>query len=249
MTTRNRNRNVHCQATGREAVVPRAAGPARGVKKPAACRLVTAGIASLVMLAATVMAAPVPPAASPFAPTIPNTAPAPTNAPPGMVWIPGGEFSMGCTVPNNGICSAATMNAVNDSQPVHRVYVDGFWMDKTDVTNDEFDKFVKATGYKTVAEIAPTKEEFPTAPPENLVAGSTVFTPTTNAVPLDDYFQWWRYVPGADWRHPTGPDSNLQAGGIIPSCRSPTPMRRLTRSGPANVCRRRRNGNLPRAAA
>ena len=74
----------------------------------------------------------------------------------------------------------ATMNSVKDSQPIHRVYVDGFWMDKTDVTNDEFDKFVQATGYKTIAEIAPTKEQFPTAPPENLVAGSTVFTPTRN---------------------------------------------------------------------
>ena len=128
--------------------------------------------------------ASVPP--SPFLPTIPNTAPAPTNAPPGMVWIPGGEFSMGCAVPNNGVCSVATMNAVNDSKPIHRVYVDGFWMDKNDVSNDEFEKFVKATGYKTIAEIAPTKEQFPDAPPENLVAGSTVFTPTTNAVPLDD---------------------------------------------------------------
>jgi formylglycine-generating enzyme required for sulfatase activity len=153
---------------------------------------------------------------SPFLPTIPNTAPAPTSVPVGMMWIPGGEFSMGCTVPNNGICSEATMNAVNDAQPVHRVYVDGFWMDKTDVTNDEFDKFVKATGYVTVAEIAPTAEQFPGAPPENLVAGSTVFTPTTNAVPLDNYLQWWRYVPGANWRHPTGPASDIKGKGNYP---------------------------------
>jgi formylglycine-generating enzyme required for sulfatase activity len=153
---------------------------------------------------------------SPFAPTIPNSAPAPTNAPEGMVWIPGGEFSMGCTLPNDGICSRATMNAVDDSQPIHRVYVDGFWMDKTVVTNDKFEAFVKATGYKTIAEIAPTKEQFPTAPPENLVAGSTVFTPTTNAVALDDYFQWWRYVHGANWRHPTGPDSDIKGKGNYP---------------------------------
>ena len=66
--------------------------------------------------------------ASPFLPTIPNPAPAPTNAPAGMAWIPGGEFSMGCLTPNNGICSVATMQSVNDSQPVHRVYVDGFWI-------------------------------------------------------------------------------------------------------------------------
>ena len=154
--------------------------------------------------------------ASPFDPTIPNPAPAPTNAPPGMVWIPGGEFSMGCQTPNDGICTVATMQSVTDSQPIHRVYVDGFWMDKNDVTDDEFEKFVKATGYKTIAEIAPTQEQFPTAPPENLVAGSTVFTPTTNAVPLNDYFQWWRYVHGANWRHPTGPDSDLKGKGNYP---------------------------------
>jgi formylglycine-generating enzyme required for sulfatase activity len=150
------------------------------------------------------------PAASAFAPTVPNKTPAPGPAPEGMVWIPGGEFSMGCVVPSEGVCTMATMNSVNDAQPVHRVYVDGFWMDTNDVTNEKFEKFVKATGYVTVAEIAPTKEQFPTAPPENLVAGSTVFTPTTNAVPLNDYFQWWRYVHGANWRHPTGPDSDLK---------------------------------------
>jgi formylglycine-generating enzyme required for sulfatase activity len=149
-------------------------------------------------------------AASPFGPTIPNKRPPPGPAPEGMVWIPGGEFSMGCVTPSEGVCTMATMNSVHDAQPIHRVYVDGFWMDTNDVTNAKFEKFVKATGYKTVAEIAPTKEQFPTAPPENLVAGSTVFTPTTNAVPLDDYFQWWRYVPGANWRHPTGPDSDLK---------------------------------------
>ena len=113
-----------------------------------------------------------------FAPTIANQTPAPKNAPEGMVWIPGGEFSMGCKVPSEGVCTMATMNAVNDAQPIHRVYVDGFWMDTNDVTNEKFEQFVKATGYETVAEIVPTKEQFPTAPPENLVAGSTVFTPT-----------------------------------------------------------------------
>ena len=156
------------------------------------------------------------PKPSPFTPTIPNAAPAPTNAPAGMVWIPGGEFSMGCLAPNDGFCTMATLQSAQDTQPIHRVYVDGFWMDKTDVTNDEFEKFVKATGYKTIAEIAPTKEQFPTAPPENLVAGSTVFTPTTNAVALNDYFQWWTYVHGANWRHPTGPDSDIKGRGNYP---------------------------------
>jgi len=151
-----------------------------------------------------------------FAPTIPNTAPTPKNAPPGMVWIHGGEFSMGSVTPSDGVCSMATMNAVRDAQPIHRVYVDGFWMDTNDVTNEKFEQFVKATGYKTIAEIAPTKEQFPTAPPENLVAGSTVFTPTTNAVPLNDYFQWWSYVHGANWRHPNGPDSDIKGSGNYP---------------------------------
>jgi formylglycine-generating enzyme len=153
---------------------------------------------------------------STFAPTVPNQAPPPTNPPEGMAWIPGGEFSMGCLVPNDGICTLATLASVNDSQPVHRVYVDGFWMDKTDVTNDQFEKFVQATGYKTLAEIPPTREQFPTAPPENLVAGSTVFTPPATTVPLDNYFQWWRYVRGANWRHPTGPASDLKGRGNYP---------------------------------
>src|ERR1051325_10102248 len=112
----------------------------------------------------------------------------------GMVWIPDGSFLMG----------SETGQA--DEKPVHKVTVKGFWMDKTEVTNDEFEKFVKATGYVTVAEQKPTKEEFPTAPPENLVAGSAVFTATPRPVPLSDYIQWWSYVPGANWRHPTGQD-------------------------------------------
>ncbi len=153
---------------------------------------------------------------SPFTATIPNNAPAPVNSPPGMMWIPGGEFSMGGMAPNDGVCTPATMNAVNDSQPINRVYVDCFWMDKTDVTNDEFEKFVQATGYKTIAEIAPTKEQFPGVRPEDLVAGSTVFTPTDAPVQLDNFFQWWRYVPGANWRHPTGPESDIKGRGSYP---------------------------------
>ena len=117
--------------------------------------------------------------------------------PTSMVWIPGGEFWMGA-------------DDFDDAQPWHRVYVGGFWMDKTEVTNEQFEKFVKATGYVTVAERVPTKEEFPTAPPENLVAGSVVFTPPPHAVPLDSHFRWWDYVKGANWRHPTGPGRDLK---------------------------------------
>src|SRR5262245_35160779 len=123
-----------------------------------------------------------------FAPTIPNKAAAPRSAPEGMVWIPGGEFSMGAAVGGEG--SHAMPMASNDSQPVHRVYVDGLWMDATPVTNAQFEKFVKATKYVTIAERTPTKEEFPTAPEENLVAGAVVFAPTAHEGPLNNHYQW-----------------------------------------------------------
>jgi len=147
------------------------------------------------------------PTANGFGPTVPNTAPPPRPAPTGMVWIPGGEFSMGAAdSPNDG---EVGMQATKDSRPVHRVYVDGFYLDKTDVTNAEFARFVKATGYVTVAERKPRQEDYPTAPPENLVAGSVVFSPPDHAVPLTDHYQWWSYVHGANWRHPTGPGSSI----------------------------------------
>jgi len=126
----------------------------------------------------------------------------------GMVWIPGGEFSMGSDSKDESICSLP--GVTRDAVPVHRVYVDGFWMDATEVTNKQFAAFVDATGYITVAEQKPTQEEFPTAPPENLVAGSKVFTETREPVPLNNQVQWWNYVVSADWRHPTGVDSNLK---------------------------------------
>ncbi len=143
-----------------------------------------------------------------FLPTVENETPPSGMAPEGMVWIPGGEFSMGSSVESEAMCGLP--GVTRDAQPVHRVYVDGFWMDKTEVTNEQFAKFVRATGYVTIAERTPTQEEFPTAPPENLVAGSTVFTPTAQPVPLDDYFQWWRYEKGANWRHPEGSGTNVK---------------------------------------
>lgn len=143
-----------------------------------------------------------------FGPTVPNTRPAPGNAPRGMVWIPGGEFSMGAQDPPQ--MDMVGMQATKDSRPIHRVYVDGFFMDKTDVTNAQFAAFVKATGYITVAEKTPTPEDFPGAPPENLYAGGVVFSPPNHAVPLNDHFQWWSYVKGANWRHPTGPKSSIK---------------------------------------
>ncbi|HET7291052.1 MAG TPA: formylglycine-generating enzyme family protein [Vicinamibacteria bacterium] len=143
-----------------------------------------------------------------FLPTVPKTNPSPGDAPSGMVWIPGGEFSMGAA--QQAGMSPVGMQATQDSRPIHRVQVDGFWMDSTEVTNEEFARFVAATGYITVSERTPRAEDFPGAPLENLVAGSVVFTPPARAVPLDDHFQWWSYVRGADWRHPAGPRSTLK---------------------------------------
>src|SRR5437764_1335958 len=124
---------------------------------------------------------------------------APPADPPGMVWVPGGTFTRGSTNPR-----------MRDARPTHRVAVDGFWMDRTAVTNEQFARFVKATGYVTVAERTPEAKDFPGAPPENLVAGSVVFTPPRGAVPLDNHFRWWAYVKGASWRHPEGPKTDLK---------------------------------------
>jgi formylglycine-generating enzyme len=109
--------------------------------------------------------------------------------PPGMVWIPGGEFSMGSPDPR-GLPHGGP-DAMADARPIHRVQVDGFWMDRVEVTNRQFAEFVNATGYRTVAERTPTAAEFPGAPPENLVAGSVVFTPPATPVPLDNHYRWW----------------------------------------------------------
>ena len=142
-----------------------------------------------------------------FKETVVNKNNYPGTPPDGMVWIPGGEFSMGGVNPV-GMYEGGH-EQMNDARPVHRVYVDGFYMDATEVTNAEFEKFVKATGYVTVAEKKPTHEEFPDAPLESLVAGSVVFTPPAEKVSLNNYLQWWSYIPGADWKHPLGPGSNI----------------------------------------
>jgi formylglycine-generating enzyme required for sulfatase activity len=97
-----------------------------------------------------------------------------------------------------------------DAEPHVRVHVDGFWMDKTVVTNEEFAQFVDATGYITVAERQPAAEQYPEAAPETLVAGSACFTRPNHPVSLDNYLEWWSYVPGANWRHPNGPGSDIK---------------------------------------
>jgi formylglycine-generating enzyme required for sulfatase activity len=131
-----------------------------------------------------------------------------------MVWIPGGEFSMGCADPR-GIPYGGP-DPMGDARPIHRVSLGGFWMDRTEVTNSQFAAFVRATGYLTVAERKPSQEDFPDAPPENLVAGSVVFTPPTDPVPLDNHLRWWAYLKGADWRHPLGPESSIVGYDDLP---------------------------------
>jgi formylglycine-generating enzyme len=148
-------------------------------------------------------------ASATFQPTVSNTTP-PSGPPEGMVWIPGGEFSMGAAEPHDMDGYHVGMHATGDARPVHRVYVDGFWMDQSEVTNQQFQKFVNATGYITVAERTPRAEDFPGALPENLVAGSLVFSPPDQAVSLENELQWWSYVKGANWRHPLGPADSLK---------------------------------------
>lgn len=150
-----------------------------------------------------------------FEPTVESARKPAGLAPAGMVWIPGGEFSMGSRGIDHGktCCSSGT---IADALPIHRVHVDGFWMDETDVTNRQFAEFVRATGYITVAERVPSKDEFPDVPEENLPAGSLVFMPTKGPFSLGDYHQWWSYVKGANWRHPTGPTSSIKGHGHDP---------------------------------
>jgi formylglycine-generating enzyme required for sulfatase activity len=126
-------------------------------------------------------------------------APTPGEAPfPDMVWIPGGTFVMGSDV------------HYPEEAPAHPVTIDGIWMDETTVTNAEFRRFVEATGHVTSAERAPNADDYPGAKPELLVPASIVFRPPARRVDLSNHYEWWAYVPGADWRHPRGPESSLE---------------------------------------
>jgi sulfatase modifying factor 1 len=115
----------------------------------------------------------------------------------GMAHIPGGVFRMGSD------------RHYPEEAPSHLVAVDGFWIDRTPVTNREFRKFVNATGYVTFAEIAPDAKDYPGALPHMLKAGSLVFTPPKSAVDLSDWSQWWNFKFGANWRRPYGPRSSI----------------------------------------
>lgn len=121
-----------------------------------------------------------------------------------MVWIAGGAFLMGSEA------------FYPEERPVRRVSVDGFRIDPHQVTNDEFRRFVDATGYVTVAERPVDLAGVPGAPVERYPAGSLVFVQTSGPVDLSDSRNWWHYVPGAQWRHPLGPESSIEGRGDHP---------------------------------
>jgi formylglycine-generating enzyme required for sulfatase activity len=114
-----------------------------------------------------------------------------------MAWIPGGAFRMGSDA------------HYREEAPAREVAVDGFWIDRSHVTNAQFAQFVRDTGYVTVAERPLDPANFPGAPAENLVPGSLVFTMTRGPVDLRHLNQWWTWTPGACWRRPEGPGSSI----------------------------------------
>jgi formylglycine-generating enzyme required for sulfatase activity len=116
----------------------------------------------------------------------------------GMIWLRGGTFRMGSD------------RHYPEEAPVHRVTVDGFWIDSTPVTNRDFRRFVEATGYVTVAEKKPDPRDYPGALPHMLKAGALVFSPPDHPVDLRDWSQWWSFAFGASWRRPYGPGSSIK---------------------------------------
>jgi formylglycine-generating enzyme len=133
-----------------------------------------------------------------------HSAPAGPPPDPEMVWIPGGTFRMGSD------------EHYPEEAPAHRVSVSGFWMDRYQVTNNDFRRFVEETGYVTVAERPLDPANYPDALPELLVPGSAVFRQPPHRVDLGEYRTWWAYVPGANWREPEGPGSSLRGRGRHP---------------------------------
>ena len=115
-----------------------------------------------------------------------------------MILIPGGTFVMGSD------------KHYREEAPAHSDSVKAFWIDKYAVTNKEFGRFVNETNYVTVAERAPRAEDYPGAKPEMLRAASVVFQKPSRPVDLRNHYNWWTYVPGADWRHPEGTHSSIK---------------------------------------
>lgn len=134
--------------------------------------------------------------------------------PEGMIWIPGGEFTMGTD----------DAQSMSNERPAHRVRLDGFWIDITPVTNSQFREFVKATGYVTIAEKPVDWEELkkqvppgtPKPTEEMLKPGSLVFTPPDHPVDLRNMSNWWTWTTGANWQHPQGPASTIDGKDDYP---------------------------------
>ncbi|WP_335967160.1 formylglycine-generating enzyme family protein [Galbibacter sp. PAP.153] len=149
--------------------------------------------------------------------SVPQEKPKDIKTPKGMIWIPGGNFTQGA---RNG-----DDKALSHERPAHPVHIDGFFMDETEVTNDEYAKFVEETGYVTVAERPvdweELKKQVPPGTPKPhdslLQPGSLVFKKTKTSVPnLYDFSQWWEWKIGANWRHPKGPGSTIEGKGDYP---------------------------------
>jgi len=121
-----------------------------------------------------------------------------------MVWIAGGTFLMGSD------------RHYPEEAPAHNVKVDGFWIDPYTVTNDDFKRFVRETGYVTLAEKPAKAEDYPGAKPELLEPSSVVFKRPTTTVDMRNAYNWWTYVKGADWRHPRGPGTSTHGLGRHP---------------------------------
>ena len=167
-----------------------------------------------------------------------NDSPAPGPAPEGMVWIPGGTFWMGC----DGC-------GMPDALPAHLVEVDGFWMDRTPVTNADF-RAVRHGDWLRHRRRASTRRRaiFQACRKTCSCRGRRCSHPTSQPVPLDNPLQWWRYTPGASWKHPKGSTSSVRGNApIIPLCTWRSKMCRRTRSGPANGCRPKPSSSSPRA--
>lgn len=115
-----------------------------------------------------------------------------------MLWIPGGDFLMGSD------------RHYREEAPAHRVRVDGFWVDTCPVTNRAFSAFVEETGYVTTAERPANPADYPGAIMEMLAPSSVVFIKPKSPVDLTNHYNWWKYVRGANWRHPRGPASTIK---------------------------------------
>lgn len=138
---------------------------------------------------------------------ITNTPPAEISVPEEMAYIPEITYTRG------NERDLGTRSKYPEEAPEHTVSVKPFLIDRTEVTNAQYLAFTEATGYKTMAETGLSQDDFPKAPPEQLVPGATVFTPPAEQPELwqqDSVYQWWKFVAGANWRHPTGPDSSIK---------------------------------------